>query len=75
MLTGLGKSLILLGFVFVAVGLALVLVPKIPFLGKLPGDVHLKKENFELYLPFATSVVLSLIVSGILWIIQYFGEK
>jgi hypothetical protein len=61
--------------IFVAVGLVLVFGPKIPFLGKLPGDFHFKKGNFELYVPLATSILLSLLVSGILWVIQHVGKK
>ena len=75
MITGLGKTLILLGAVFVAVGLLLVLGPKIPFLGRLPGDFHFKRGNLELYIPLATSVVLSLLLSGIFWLIQHVGKK
>ncbi len=75
MMTGLGRALILLGAVFVAVGLVLVLGPKIPFLGKLPGDFHFKKGNFEVYVPLATSILLSLVLSGILWVVQHIGKK
>jgi hypothetical protein len=74
-MVGLGKFLVLLGAVLVVVGLALMVAPKIPFLGKLPGDIHIKKDNFEFYFPLATSVVLSLVLSGILWLISHFGKK
>jgi hypothetical protein len=74
-MAGVGKILILLGAVLVVVGLVLVLAPRIPFLGKLPGDFHIKKDNFEFYFPLATSVLLSLIVSGILWALGHFGKK
>jgi hypothetical protein len=72
---GMGKLLVLLGVVLVIVGLALMVAPKIPFLGKLPGDIHIKKDNFEFYFPLATSMVLSLVLSGILWLISHFGKK
>jgi len=42
---------------------------KIPFLGKLPGDIRIKKDNFEFYFPLATSVVISLIISLIMYLI------
>lgn len=71
----LGKFLILIGIVLVAVGLLMNFVGKIPFVGKLPGDIHIKKENFEFYFPLATSLVLSLLLTGILWLISYFGKK
>jgi hypothetical protein len=74
MVMGLGKALIHLGVVFVVVGLVLVVGLKIPFLGKLPGDLHSKKGDFELHIPLATSVVLSLVVSGILRVIRRVGR-
>jgi hypothetical protein len=74
-MVGIGKFLVILGAVLAAVGLLLMLAPKIPFLGKLPGDIHIKKDNFEFYFPLATSIVLSLVFSGILWLISYFGKK
>ncbi len=66
----LGKSLILLGAVIVVIGLVLIVAPKIPYLGKLPGDIHIKKENFEFYFPLATSIVISVVLSGILWLLS-----
>lgn len=66
-----GKILVLFGAVMAGVGLLLMFFDKIPFLGKLPGDIHIKKENFEFYFPLATSIVLSLLVSGVLWLISY----
>lgn len=72
---GAGKILVLFGAVMVVVGLLLMVFDKIPLLGKLPGDIHIKKENVEFYFPIVTSIVLSLVVSGIMWLISYFGKK
>ena len=74
-MVGIGKLLVVFGAVLVLVGLVLQFAPKIPYLGKLPGDIHIKKENFEFYFPLATSIVLSLLLSGVLWLISYFGKK
>jgi hypothetical protein len=71
----LGKSLVLFGGILVLVGLVLMFSGKIPFLGRLPGDIHVKKENFEFYFPIMTSILLSLLLSAILWIIAYFRGK
>jgi hypothetical protein len=70
-----GKIFVLFGAVMVAVGLLLMFFDKIPLLGKLPGDIHIKRENFELYLPIVTSIVLSLLLSGVLWLIAFLGKK
>jgi hypothetical protein len=74
-MAGLGKILILLGSVLVIVGLILILSPKIPYIGKLPGDIHIKRDNFEIYFPLATSILLSVLVSGILWVMNHFDKR
>jgi cobalamin synthase len=56
-------------------GLLLKFFDKIPLLGKLPGDIHIKKENTEFYFPIVTSLVLSLVLSGLMWLISYFSKK
>lgn len=64
---GLGKSLIIIGIIVVIVGLFVAYGPKVPLLGKLPGDIHIKRENFEFYFPIATSIIISVIISVILY--------
>jgi formate hydrogenlyase subunit 3/multisubunit Na+/H+ antiporter MnhD subunit len=70
-----GKTLILLGSIIVGVGLLLTFFDKIPLLGKLPGDIHFKRDNLTFYFPITTSIVLSVILSLVLWIISYFSKK
>ena len=65
----LAKGLILPGVVLVAVGLILLFFQKVPFLGKLPGDILVKRENFTFSFPLATGIVVSLLISLILWVI------
>jgi hypothetical protein len=64
--SGLGKFLILIGVVIVALGLLLTLLPKLPYLGKLPGDIYIKKGNFTFYFPLATCILLSILLTIIL---------
>ncbi|MFZ8830986.1 MAG: DUF2905 domain-containing protein [Thermodesulfobacteriaceae bacterium] len=61
-----GKFLILLGVLLVALGLLINFFPKIPYLGKLPGDIHIKRDNFEFFFPLGTSILLSIILTIIL---------
>jgi len=58
-----GKMLILLGVVIVVVGLLLLFIEKIPFLGKLPGDLSFKWGNSRVYFPIVTCLVISVILS------------
>lgn len=64
-----GKVLIILGLVIVAVGLGLALLPKVPYLGRLPGDIFIRKGNFSFYFPIVTCLLLSLILSLLLSLI------
>lgn len=66
-----GKALIVIGIVIVIVGIIVTFGPKIPYIGRLPGDILIKKENFTLYFPLATSVIVSIILS----VIFYFFTK
>ena len=64
----LGKTLIIFGIVLIGVGLLLTFVNKMPFLGKLPGDICIQKKNFTFYFPLATSLLISVILSLIFWL-------
>jgi len=59
----LGKILIIFGLIIIGVGLLLTFYNKIPFIGKLPGDILIQKKNFTFYFPLATSIILSLVFS------------
>jgi hypothetical protein len=71
----LGKVFVVSGVEMVAVGCVLMFFDKIPLPGKLPGDIHIKKDHTEFYFPIVTSLVLSLLLSGILWLVSYFVKK
>ena len=68
-MTYLGKVLIIAGIVLFLLGLIFVSGIKIPYLGKLPGDILIKKENFTFYFPLTTSIIISILLSIILWLI------
>jgi len=65
-----GKTLIIFGIVLIGVGLLLTFFNKVPFLGKLPGDIYLQKKNFTFYFPLATSLMVSVILSLILYLVS-----
>ena len=66
----LGKMLIVFGVIMAVVGAVLVFGPKIPWLGKLPGDFTYRGERFNFYFPLATCVLLSVILSLILYLFR-----
>jgi len=68
----LGKALVVLGAVLLVVGLLLLFAGRIPFLGKLPGDIVIRRRNFTFYFPIATGIILSLLISLILYLIGKF---
>jgi hypothetical protein len=55
----LGKVLIIIGLVIAGIGILLLLSPKVPWIGKLPGDILIKKDNFRFYFPLATCIIVS----------------
>jgi len=65
-----GKTVIIFGIVLVGIGLLLTFANKVPYLGKLPGDIYVQKKNFTFYFPLATSIVLSIILSSIFWLLN-----
>jgi uncharacterized membrane protein YkgB len=63
MFGALGKMLILLGVLIIVIGLLLLVGEKIPWIGKLPGDIVIRKKNFTFYFPLATSILISIILT------------
>ena len=61
-----GKLLIIVGALIVVVGLALTIGPRIPFLGRLPGDIAVDRGNVHFYFPLVTCLVLSVILTVVL---------
>lgn len=66
------RVIIILGIVLIVIGLALLGIQKLPFLGKLPGDIIVKRENFTFYFPLATSIIVSILISLVLYLISKF---
>ncbi|TMA66611.1 MAG: DUF2905 domain-containing protein [Deltaproteobacteria bacterium] len=66
MMQDLGRFLIVLGAAAVLIGVLLVLAPRIPWLGRLPGDVLIRRGTFTFYFPLVTCLVVSIILTLIL---------
>jgi hypothetical protein len=66
----LGKFLILLGVFIILIGLFLLMGEKIPWIGRLPGDIIIKKEKFSFYFPITTCIIISIILTLLFWIFR-----
>jgi hypothetical protein len=64
-----GKLFIFIGIISIAVGSLLLLSGKISWLGKLPGDIMIQRKNFTFYFPLATSIIISVILSLLFWLL------
>jgi hypothetical protein len=62
----LGRGLVILGVVLAAIGAVLILGPRVPLLGRLPGDIRIDRDGLTIYIPIATMLILSIVVSVIL---------
>ena len=69
-MTGLGKWFVVIGIAMTLLGGVLMLAGRVPFLGRLPGDIVVERPGFTLYIPFATCLLISLLVSLILWLLR-----
>lgn len=70
MLPEVGKILMIFGAVLVVVGLVLTFGDRLPLrIGRLPGDIVYRRGNFTFYFPLVTSILLSLILTLLFWVI------
>jgi Protein of unknown function (DUF2905) len=68
---GLGRLLITMGLVLVLLGLLVSFAGRLPFrLGRLPGDLYIHGKNSTFYFPLATCLLLSLLLSLVMWIVR-----
>jgi hypothetical protein len=65
---GFGKILIIIGLLLVTVGILFVVGNKIPFIGRLPGDIAVERKNYSFYFPVTTCIIISIVVSFVLWL-------
>jgi hypothetical protein len=63
------RALIVIGLVLLAIGLAWPWLSRLPF-GRLPGDFSIERENFSFYFPLATSIVVSIVISVLIWLFR-----
>lgn len=69
-MTGIGKALIVMGLIIAALGVVLSFSDRIPWIGRLPGDIFIRKGNFSFYFPLATCILISIILSLIFLLLR-----
>ena len=69
-----GLTLLVIGLLIAVIGLVWMAAPSIPWLGKLPGDIRIEREDFRFYFPLTTCILLSLLLSGVLWLFRHFSR-
>ncbi len=67
--SSLGKALIIVGAFITLLGVFIMIAGKIPYIGKLPGDIYIQRKNLTFYFPLATGIIISLILSVLFWLI------
>ena len=71
-LSSLARILIIIGCAFIFVGAAVWIFAKVPFLGRLPGDIVIERKTWSLYFPITTCILISIILTLIMWL---FGRR
>lgn len=69
-MSDLGRTLIILGLLIATVGLLLIISGKVPWLGRLPGDISIRRDNFSFCFPLTTCIIISAAGSFLLWLLR-----
>ena len=67
-------ALIAIGVVISGIGLVWLLAPSIPWMGKVPGDIRIESEKTRVYIALKTCILLSMLLTGIMWLVRYFSR-
>ncbi len=69
-MAALGKMLIVLGVVIAAAALVLLFAQRIPYIGRLPGDIYVKKDTLTFFFPLTTCIIISILLTLLFWIFR-----
>lgn len=69
-MTGIGKLLIASGIVLILAGITVLAANRVPWLGRLPGDIMIRRDNFTLYVPLASCLLVSAIISFLVFLFR-----
>jgi hypothetical protein len=71
----LGRGLVIAGVVIIVLGLALMFADRVPFVGRLPGDITVQGDGWTVYAPIATSIVVSLVLTAALSLFAWLARR
>ncbi len=74
-MASIGRVLLLAGLLLAAIGLALTLADRVPFLGRLPGDIRLGGDRVTVYVPITTSILISVLLTAVLGVVSLLGRR
>ena len=69
-MAGFGKILLIAGLAVAGIGLLLILTDKVGWIGKLPGDITVRRENFTFHFPIVTCILVSIVLSLLFWLFR-----
>ena len=69
-----GWTLVIIGLLVAGIGIVWLTAPSIPLVGKLPGDIRIEREQFRVYFPLTTCILLCRVFAGFMWLVQYFSQ-
>ena len=69
-----GWLLVIVGLVITEMGVVCLVAPSIPWLGRLPGDIAVQRGNFRFYFPVVTCIVISVVLTGIVWLVRFLAR-
>ena len=72
---GIGRVLVVAGVVILVIGVALMFADRVPFVGRLPGDITLRGDRWTVYAPIATSIVVSLVLTAALSLFAWLARR
>ena len=73
--SGFGWILVIVGLFIAGIGLLWIIAPSIPWLGRLPGDLRFEGERVRIYVPVVTCLLLSLVLSALVWLIRWLFRR
>jgi len=68
--TLMGKMLIIMGIILILIGIIMTAGPKIPWVGKLPGDIIIKREHLSFYFPLTSCIIISVILTFLFYLLR-----